>query len=138
MFFERMYACHLCCVICAVIVHVKMWRAAGVFVYTHRRLPGNSLSGKRRSIAELQKSPLFRGSPKIPTCSTSSHRVAPTELTSTNVLDSSKGFPCEFEGWPSILCGHRFLNILQVLQIEAFLWGGTGTSKVPSLPLVTE
>ena len=52
-----MHTCHLCCVICAVTVLVKMWRAAGVSVYTPspRRLPGNSLSGKRKSISELRK-----------------------------------------------------------------------------------
>ena len=30
-----MYTCHLCCVICAMTAHVKMWRAAGVSVYTN-------------------------------------------------------------------------------------------------------
>ena len=40
---EPLYTCHLCCVFSGVTVHVKMWRAAGVSVYTSRRLPANSV-----------------------------------------------------------------------------------------------
>ena len=38
---------------------VKIWRAAGVSVYTPRRLPETSISGKRKGISELKKSLLF-------------------------------------------------------------------------------
>ena len=43
------------CVICAVTAHVKMWRAAGVSVYTLRRLPGNSLSSERKKASLNRK-----------------------------------------------------------------------------------
>ena len=49
-----------CCLYCTMPVHVKMWRAAGVSVYTPRRLPGNSnFRQAKNSISELKKSPLF-------------------------------------------------------------------------------
>ena len=51
-------------------------------------------------------------------CWTSNHRVAPTELTRTNVFDSATGFSVTSKDRLSILFGHRFDNcILQVLQI---------------------
>ena len=31
---EPMYTCHLCRVFCGVTIHVEMWRAPGVSVYT--------------------------------------------------------------------------------------------------------
>ena len=46
---------HSCCVICAVTVRVQMWRAAGVSVYTPVDCQGIQISGKRKSISELEK-----------------------------------------------------------------------------------
>ena len=51
-------------------------------------------------------------------CSTSNRRVAPTELTTTNVLDSATAFPVTSKDRSSILFGHRLDNhLLQVLRI---------------------
>ena len=44
-----------CRLYCAMTMHVKMWRAAGVSVYSPRRLPGRQISGKRKSISEQKK-----------------------------------------------------------------------------------
>ena len=74
-----------CRLFCAMTVHVKMWRAAGVSVYNPRRLPGNSIAGKRKkkrkSVSEQQKKHNF--------CSTS-NRPVPIKLMKTK---DAAGFP---------------------------------------------
>ena len=48
---EPKYTC-----ICAMTVHVKMWRAAGASGYTPRQLPGNSNFWQaKKSICEVKK-----------------------------------------------------------------------------------
>ena len=97
--------------------------ACGRCICLHRRLRGNSLSGKRKKKASLNKEITAVQSRMMIDknsnfCSTSNHRVAPTELTMTNVLDSATGFPVTSKDRFSILFGHRFDNyIVQVLQI---------------------
>ena len=69
-------------------VHEKMWRAAGVSVHTHRRLPRDEISGKRHDISEqkiavesttrIAKNPNFY--------STSNRRDVPSVMTKTKVL----------------------------------------------------
>ena len=49
---EPLCTCHLCCVICGVSVHVRMWRAAGVSVYVRGLL---SAKVPRSSFAEVRR-----------------------------------------------------------------------------------
>ena len=101
-------------------VHVKMWRAAGVSVYTHRRSPGNSVSGKRKSISELKKITTVQSRMRIAKnsnfYSTSNRRAVPIELMKTMMLDAA-GFPGTSEAKTSILCedrlGNHFVEVLQ-------------------------
>ena len=54
-------------------------------------------------------------------CSTSTHPIAPTDLTVTNVLDSAAGFPVTPKDKTSILFEDRLDNYsLQVLRIVVF------------------
>ena len=105
---------HSRCVIRAVTVHVKMWRAAGVPVYTPRRLPENSLSGKRKTSLNSKKNTTGQCRMRIAKnsnfCSKSNRRAVPTELTRTNVLDSATGFPVTSKDRSSILFRHRCDN----------------------------
>ena len=80
-------------------------------------------SGKKKGISELRdhkcsvqsKTRIAKNSNF---CSTSNHRVAPTGLTRTNVLESATGFSVTSKDRFSILFGHRHDNyILHVLQI---------------------
>ena len=107
-----------CRLYCAMTVHVKMWRAAGVSVYTSRRLPGNSLSGKRKSISELKKITVqsrMRIAKNSNFCSTSNRRAVPIELTKMKMLDAA-GFPVTSKDKTSILFEDRLDNyILHVL-----------------------
>ena len=106
-----MHTCHLCCVVSAMTLHVKMWRAAGVSVYTPRRLPRNSLSGKRVQDEDRQEFQLLFDSIIV---------LLPLSWRG-RILDSATSFPVSSTGRSSILFGHRFNNhILQVLRIVGF------------------
>ena len=103
---------------------MKVWRAAGVSVHTPRRLPVNSIFGKRKSISEQKRIAAVQSRMRIAKnsnfCSTSNRLAILVELMKTKMLDAS-GFPLTSKDKPSILFEDQIDNhILHVLRIVDF------------------